>query len=337
MKKIKTAPYAPTEFIVTKSENDRAVFEIYPFEPGYAITLAHPIKRLILSSAVGSAPIAVKIEGAAHEFDSVRGVVEDVARLIVNLKNIRFKITNGEDRIELVASFRGAKEVKGADLAAEGVEVVTPDAHFASINEDGELKISIILEKGMGYIPSEEIRDLVPEGYLPLDGIFGPVRKANYSIEKMLVEDNPNFEKIVFEIATYGQIDPKEVFRSGVATLFKQTEILSSALGVANESSFGIKGEEADERLKTLLSKVEDVGFSTRSYNCLFNSKIVYLGEVALMDESQLSRLKNLGKKSLDEIKERLAQLGYPVTERLPEDLAQKLRARISELKGTSL
>ncbi|MDR2152259.1 MAG: DNA-directed RNA polymerase subunit alpha [Helicobacteraceae bacterium] len=334
MKKIKTAPHAPTEFVVTKSENDRAVFEIFPFEPGYAITLAHPIKRLILSSAVGCAPIAVKIEGATHEFDSVRGVAEDAARLIVNLKNVRFKITGNDDRIELLASFKGPKEVKGRDLAAQGVEVVTPEAHFASINEDGELKVSIILEKGMGYVPSEEIRELIPEGYLPLDGIFGPVRKANYSIEKMLVEDNPNFEKIVFEIATYGQSDPKEVFKSGVATLFKQTEVLSSALGVENVGSLGVKSGDRDESLKTLLLKVEDLGLSARSHNCLTRSDVVYLGEVVLMDESELSKVKNLGKKSLDEIKEKLSQLGYPVHESLPEDLAAKLRAAIAELKG---
>jgi DNA-directed RNA polymerase subunit alpha len=334
MKKIKTAPYAPTEFVVTKSEVDRATFEIYPFEPGYAITLAHPIKRLILSSAVGCAPIAVKIEGAVHEFDSVRGVVEDAARLIVNLKNVRFKITGSEDRVELVASFKGPKEVKGADLAANGVEVVTPEAHFASINEDGELKIAVILERGMGYVPSEDLRELVPEGYLPLDGIFGPVRKANYSIEKMLVEDNPNFEKIVFEIATYGQIDPTDVFRSGVATLFKQTEVLSSALGVQGVGAFGAKGGENDESFKTLLLKVEELGLSARSHNCLTRSSIVYLGEVVLMDESELSKVKNLGKKSLDEIKEKLSQLGYPVHESLSDDLAKRLAARIAELKG---
>ncbi|MDR1450914.1 MAG: DNA-directed RNA polymerase subunit alpha [Helicobacteraceae bacterium] len=334
MKKIKTAPHAPTEFVVTRSADDHAVFEIYPFEPGYAITLAHPIKRLILSSAVGSAPIAVKIEGAAHEFDSIRGVVEDAARLIINLKNIRFKITGNEDRIELVAAFKGPKEVKGADLAAQGVEVVTPEARFASVNEDGELKVSIILEQGMGYVPSEEIRDLIPEGYLPLDGVFGPVRKVNYSIEKMLVEDNPNFEKIVFEIATYGQIDPKEVFRNGVYTLFKQTEVLSSALGVENAGAFGARGGDRDENFKTLLLRIEDLGLSARSHNCLTRSNIIYLGEVALMDESELSKVKNLGKKSLDEIKEKLTQVGYPINETLPDDLAKKLKARIIELKG---
>ncbi|MDR2905803.1 MAG: DNA-directed RNA polymerase subunit alpha [Helicobacteraceae bacterium] len=333
MKKIKTVPMAPTEFAVVKSEADRAVFEIYPFEPGYAITLAHPIKRLILSSAVGCAPIAVKIEGAAHEFDSIRGVVEDVARLIVNLKNIRFKLTTEEERVELSVHFKGQKEVKGRDLAANGVEVVTPDAHFASINEDGELKLSIILERGMGYVPSEALRDHAPEGYLPLDGIFGPVKKANYTIEKMLVEDNPDFEKIVFEVATYGQIDPQNVFRSGVATMFKQMEVFSVSLGVGGYRAPKTESE-GDEAIRRLTIRVEDLDLSARSHNCLTRSNITYLAELAMMSENELSRVKNLGKKSLDEIKEKLIELGYPINEHLPSDLVIKLKQRIAELKG---
>ncbi|GHS87808.1 DNA-directed RNA polymerase subunit alpha [Campylobacterota bacterium] len=333
MKKIKTVPYAPTEFTVAKSESDRAIFEIYPFEPGYAITLAHPIKRLILASAVGCAPIAVRIEGAAHEFDSIRGVVEDVARLIVNLKNIRFKITGSEDQVELAASFKGQREVLGRDLAADGVEVVTPDAHFASINEDGELKVSIIIERGIGYIPSEALREHAPEGYLPIDGIFGPVKKANYTIEKMLVEDNPDFEKIVFEIATYGQIDPQIVFKSGVATMFKQMEIFTSALGIEGAHSLAHLSD-GDEGIKGLLLRVEDMGLSARSHNCLTRSNIIYFGEVVLMNEVELSKVKNLGKKSLDEIKEKLVQLGYPINETIPSDQAARLKAKIASLKG---
>ena len=333
MKKIKTAPYVPTEFAVAKSEQDRAVFEIYPFEPGYAITLAHPIKRLILSSTVGAAPVAIKIECAVHEFDSVRGVVEDVARLIINLKNIRFKITGVDERVELAASFKGPKEVRGKDLQAHGIEVVTPDAHFATINEDGELKLSIIIERGMGYVPSETIREITPEGYLPLDAIFGPVRKANYTIEKMLVEDNPNFEKIVFEVATYGQIDPKEVFHSGVSVLFKQMEIFATTLGIKGAAT-AIKTQVADDNLKKLLTKVDDIGFSARSYGCLHRSNIYYLGEIVTMSENDLSKIKNLGKKSLDEIKEKLTELGYPIGEsHLSDESAAALQAKIAELK----
>lgn len=332
MKKIKTAPYVPTEFSVAKSESDRAVFEIYPFEPGYAITFAHPIKRLILSSTVGCAPVAIKIEGAVHEFDSVRGVVEDVARLVVNLKNIRFKIAG--ERVEFGVSFKGPKEVKGADLVSDGVEVVTPDVHFASINEDGELKLSVIIERGMGYVPSEDLRDIVPEGYLPLDAIFGPVKKINYKIDKMLVEDNPNFEKIVFELATYGQIDPKEVFNAGIATMFKQMEVFSTALGIKNALPLG-KSPIVDDGLKALLTKVEDLGLSARSNHCLAKSELIYLGEVALLSENELAKVKNLGKKSLDEIKERFEQLGYPIGT-LDDDISARLRDKLTELKAES-
>lgn len=333
MKKIKTAPYVPTEFSVTKDGEDKARFEIYPFEPGYAITLAHPIKRLILSSTVGFAPTAIKIDGAVHEFDSIRGVVEDVARMIVNLKNIRFKITSDEDRVELALNLKGPKEVKGADFAAKGVEVVTPDAHFASINEDGELKMSVIIEKGMGYVPSEELMDYVPEGYLALDAIFGTVKRANYTIEKMLVDDNPNYEKIIFDVASFGQVDPVTIFEQGVATMFKQLELFTSVFGVKSKTPV-VKSKESDDALKEYLVKIEDLNLSARSHHCLDYSKIVYLGEILLMGENEIAKIKNLGKKSLDEIKEKLEEIGYPIQNGVPEPIASRLREKLEELKG---
>lgn len=224
MDKIRTAPYIPENFEIKKDGNS-ADISIYPFEAGYAITLAHPMKRLILSSTVGYAPTAIKIEGTTHEFDSIRGVIEDVARLIINLKNIRFKIKDGSDKVTVNYSFSGYKEVMGSDFTNESVEVVTEDAHFATINDDGELNFTIVVEKGMGYVPSEEIRDQVEEGFLPLDAIFTPVKKGNYEIEKVLVEDNPNFEKIVFNIETDGIIAPEDVFKEAVGTMFKQLDL----------------------------------------------------------------------------------------------------------------
>jgi len=225
MKKIKTAPFIPNQYETDSIDANHARISIFPFESGYAITLAHPLKRLMLSSTVGYAPTALKIEGAAHEFDSIRGVLEDVAALIINLKNIRFKIKDESDRIEVEYTFNGAKEIKGEDFNNDLIEVVTPDVHFATINEDGALTISLVIEKGMGYVPSEELRELSPEGFLPLDAYFMPVRKANYEIEKILVEDNPNYEKVVFDIVTDGQYDPLDVFKNAVATMFKQLDV----------------------------------------------------------------------------------------------------------------
>lgn len=333
MKKIKTAPYVPTEFSVTREGSDKARFEIFPFEPGYAITLAHPIKRLILSSTIGFAPTAIKIDGAVHEFDSIRGVVEDVARMIVNLKNIRFKITGNQERVEVSLNLKGPKEVKGADFTTNDVEVVTPDAHFASINEDGELKISVIVEKGMGYVPSEELMECTPEGYLALDAIFGTVKRANYTIEKMLVDDNPNYEKIIFDVASFGQVDPVSIFEQGVGTMFKQLDVFSQEFGVRSKAPVA-KTKENDDVLKEYLVKIEDLNLSARSHHCLDYSKIKYLGEILLMGENEIAKIKNLGKKSLDEIKEKLEEIGYPIQNGVAEPIASRLREKIEELKG---
>lgn len=332
MDKIRTSPYIPEKFEISKDENS-AEISIYPFEAGYAITLAHPIKRLILSSTVGYAPTAIKIEGASHEFDSIRGVIEDVANLIINLKNIRFKIKDGSDKCEVSYTFKGYKEVKGEDFSNEQIEISTPDTHFATINEDGELAITLIIEKGMGYVPSEDIRETAEEGFLPLDAIFTPVKKANYILEKVLVEDNPNFEKIVFSIETDGQAEPEEIFKDAVGTMFKQLEIFRSEFGIKSEAP-SKKTKEEDDRLKSLLMKIDELNFSARSHNCLTRSDIKFVGEVALMSESELAKLKNLGKKSLDEIKAKLEEIGFPVVQDLPEELKNQFKEKLTELKG---
>jgi DNA-directed RNA polymerase subunit alpha len=260
-------------------------------------------------------------------------VIEDVARLIINLKNIRFKIKDGSERAVVNYSFSGYKEVKGEDFANELVEVATPDAHFATINDDGELNFTIVVEKGMGYVPSEEIRDQTEDGFLPLDAIFTPVKKGTYSIEKVLVEDNPNFEKIVFTIETDGIKNPEDVFKEAVGTMFKQLDIFKSEFGITAEPVAKIKSVD-DGRLKVLLTKIEELNFSARSHNCLTRSDIKYVGEVAVMDEAELAKVKNLGKKSLDEIKAKLEEIGFPVTEVMPSDLRNQFKEKLAELKG---
>lgn len=332
MEKIRISPYIPEHFEVSKDDT-KAKISIYPFEAGYAITLAHPIKRLMLSSTVGYAPIAIKIEGATHEFDSIRGVIEDVAGLIINLKNIRFKLKGSSNSAKISYSFRGHKDITGADFINDEVDVSTPDVHFATINEDGELDLTIVIEKGMGYVPNEEIRSSIEEGFLPLDAIFTPVKRANYIIEKVLVEDNPNFEKIVFELETDGQVEPEEVFQNAVSTMFRQLEIFKSRFDI--KLDVGSKKEKKeDTHLKTLLTNIEDLNFSARSHNCLTRHDIRVVGEVVVMSEVELSHLKNLGKKSLDEIKEKLEEIGFPVGSTVPDDLREKFTSKLKEMKA---
>ncbi|MDE5926031.1 MAG: DNA-directed RNA polymerase subunit alpha [Helicobacter sp.] len=328
MKSIKTSPHVPTKIEVKEISVNRVQIIAYPFESGYAITLAHPLRRLLLGSSVGFAPIALRIAGVAHEFDSVRGMVEDVSHFIVNLKTIRFKGKDESESISVDYKFTGPKVITGADLANELVEVVTPNVHLATINEDAVLNFSIVICRGIGYVPSEEIRNQVPEGFMPLDSYFTPVTNVTYNTENMLVEDDPNYEKVIFDIQTDGQVEPLTAFKNALSVMHKQMAIFNTELNI--EVPEINNGDEDRPEIKTLLQTIDSLNFSARCFNCLDRSGIKYLGELVLLNEDQIKNIKNLGKKSLDEITTKLDELGYPVGKEIPEDLVALLKKKFS-------
>ncbi len=332
MKKFADTPFLPTEVEIEAISETEAKISAYPFESGFAITLAHPLRRLLLSSSVGYSPIAVKIEGASHEFDSLRGMLEDIAIFIINLKNIKFKILSDENQVEVEYSFNGPKEIKGSDLVNSDVEIVSPEAHLATINADCNLTFSVIIQKGIGYMPSEDIRDMVSSDYIPLDAFFTPVKKVVYDIEKMLVEDNPNFEKAVFTVQTNGQITPINAFKEAVSVMYSQMSVFNKVFDLS-EVTVSDSTEEPVE-LKDLIVKIDDLNLSARSFNSLDRAGLKYLGELVLMSEVEVKNIKNLGKKSYDEIAEKLASLGFPVENTLPENIASALRRKLEQFKA---
>jgi DNA-directed RNA polymerase subunit alpha len=332
MRKIKVAPFMPTEVEVNEVSSNRAEIIAYPFESGYAVTLAHPLRRLILGSSIGYAPISVRIEGAAHEFDNIRGMHEDVAVFIINLKNIRFKIKDESDRVEVSYSFAGHKEVTAQDLNNEFIEVVNGDLPLATLNEDAELKFSIVIAKGIGYVPSEDLRDDIDAGYIALDAFFTPVKKANYKIEPVLVEDNPNYEKIIFDIETDGQIGPVEAFTNALEVMNKQLSVFAGVLDV-DISTTPVKKSNDNSELKPFLQTVDSLGLSARSFNSLDRAGIKYLGELVLMSENEIKNIKNLGKKSLDEINECLMSNGFGPDYELAENTRMNLVKKLEQLK----
>ena len=329
MNKIKVTPSVPTKMDVEKIKDNHIRLNVYPYESGYAISVAHPLRRLLLSSTAGYAPVALKIEGVQHEFDSVRGMLEDVAEFIINLKNVRFKVKNPDvDTIEVSYEFEGPKEIYGRDFITDEIDVVTPDNFLATLNEDAELKLSLIIKKGIGYVPSEELRSEIPEGYIPLDAFFTPVKKAVYEIEKVLVEDNPNYEKIVFDIETDGQISPSEALKMALNVFKSQMQIFDKELSIPdNQQSISSESEDI------FASPIDNLGLSARSYNCLNKAGIEYVGELLLMGENELKEIKNLGKKSLDEINEKLAEI-RPAVEKLSEEQKQAIKEKLETLKG---
>jgi DNA-directed RNA polymerase subunit alpha len=335
MKKIKVTPSLPEIVEVNEIGENRSEVIAYPFESGYAITLAHPLRRLILGSSVGYAPISIKIKGAAHEFDSIRGMHEDVAVFIINLKNIRFKLPEGVQKTELSYKFAGSRNIIASDLVTDDVEVVNPDAFLATLNEDAELDFTVVVAQGLGYVQSEDLRDEVDSDAIALDAFFTPVRKANYEIANVLVEDNPNYEKIIFDIETDGQISPVDAFTNALETMYKQLSVFNGVLDVEINAT-PVKRTTDDSEIKAYLEQIDSLGLSARSFNSLDRSGINYVGELVLMSANEIKNIKNLGRKSLDEIAECLDNLGYGEDFELPDSTRATLVKKIEQLKESS-
>lgn len=334
MNMIKIEPYIPTDISIEEISSNRIKISAYPFESGYAITLAHPLRRLLLLSSVGYAPTALKIQGVTHEFDSIRGIVEDVSHFISNLKNIRFLIKDETlDSVQVHYEFKGPMVLSANELANESVDVVNPEAYLATINENASISFSLIVQKGIGYVPSESIRGKIAEDYIPLDAYFTPVKKAIYEIENVLVEDNPNYEKIIFDIETDGQIEPLTAFKEAISVMHKQMSIFGVDLSATPNGSKSI-AEDSGE-LKTLMIKIDTLNLSARCFNCLDRSGLKYVGELVIMSENELKNIKNMGKKSYDEITEKLEELGYPVGGEIAEDILQLLNRKLAKIRNS--
>ena len=335
MRKIKVAPSIPTEVEVKERSKNHAQIAVYPFETGYAVTVAHPLRRLILGSSVGYAPIWVKIKGVAHEFDRIRGMHEDVAVFIINLKNFRFNLKDGSDRATVSYSFSGHREVRAGDLNNEIVEVANEDQLLATLNDDAELEFTIGIAKGIGYVPSEDLLSEVPDDAIALDAFFSPVSKVSYSIENVLVEDDPNFEKVLFDIETYGQVKPIDAFKNAIEVFYSQLSIFNKVLDLKSENEPTSTNVASDD-LKELLVPVDNIGLSARSFNSLDRAGIKYLGELVLMSENEIKEIKNLGKKSFDEISSVLEQRGFGSDFVLEEETKNALISRLNELKANA-
>ena len=333
MRKITTSAHMPTEIKVENVSENVAKIIAYPFETGYAVTLAHPLRRLLYTSTVGFAPTAVKIEGVSHEFDSMRGMLEDMAAFIINLKGLRFKIKGDSLREVVEYSFKGPKEIYGSDLNNDAVEIVNPSAYLAMINEDADLKFTLIIEKGIGYVPSEEIRENLDADFIALDAFFTPVTKAVYDIENVFVEDNPDYEKVVFTITTDGQISAIDAFKNALEAMYQQLAVFKGIVNISAADTFG-RAIPANSEFAKLFESVSNLSLSARSFNCLDRADIRFIGELAIMEESELKDLKNLGKKSLEEIKAVMEEIGYPIGNQELGDKKEQLKRKLDELKA---
>lgn len=330
MKTIKSFPFVPTNIDVEAISPNRAKISAYPFETGYGITIAHPIRRLLMSSSVGYAIIGIKIDGVMHEFDSIRGITEDVSLFIINLRKLQFVIKNPDsNQVVVNYSFSGEKVLLGNDLKNDEVDVINSDVYLATINGDAKISFSLIINKGIGYVTSEDIRGVILDSFIPVDAYFTPVKNVVYEIENVLVKDDPTFEKVVFDIETDGRITAIEAFKNAMSIMDSQLNIFKTELKISSNTIKEAEPEASENKI--LFQKIDSLNFSARCSNCLDKKGLKYIGELVLMKESELKEIKNLGKRSYDEIVEKLKEIGYQVGENLPNSVREMILKKLNK------
>ena len=287
-----------------------AKFTCEPLERGYGITIGNSLRRILLSSLPGAAITSVKIDGAAHEFTTIPNVVEDVPEIIVNLKMVRIKIVDDEPKT-LRINFQGEGEVTAANIETDGsVEILNPDLHIATVSEGGHLTMEMTANRGRGYNNAEKNKTPdMPIGVIPIDSIYTPVKKVNYAVENTRVGQITDYDKLTLEIWTNGTIKIDEAISLSAKILIEHFKLFMS-LGVAtNDVEIMIEKEE-DKKEKVLEMTVEELDLSVRSYNCLKRAGINTVQELAGKSMDDMMKVRNLGKKSLEEVERKLKELG---------------------------
>ncbi len=292
------------------NDNYYAKFVCEPLERGYGITIGNSLRRILLSSLPGTAITSVKIEGVLHEFSTIKNVVEDVPEIIVNLKNVRLKADKNEQKA-LRINFKGEGEVKAGDIITDGtVEVLNPDLHIATVSEGGSLIIDMTAEMGRGYNTAEKNKkDDQPLGVLPIDSIYTPVKKVNYSVENTRVGQMVDYDKLTIELWTDGSLMPYEAVSLAAKVMTGHLELFIDLSETAKNTQVMIEKEESKKE-KVLEMSIEDLELSVRSFNCLKRAGISTVEDLANKSESDMMKVRNLGKKSLDEVTNKLRSLG---------------------------
>jgi len=291
-----------------------------PFERGYGHTLGNALRRILLSSMTGYAPTEVQISGVVHEYDTLPGVREDVVDILLNLKGVVFKLYNREE-VSLILRKQGAGAVTAADIELpHDVEVINPDHVIATLTDTGKLEMQIKVQQGRGYVPGN-LRALSDEpshtiGRIVLDASYSPIRRVSYTVESARVEQRTDLDKLVLDIETNGVISPEEAVRQSARILMDQIRVFAELEGgVTSEGSLPVN--TATQIDPVLLRPVDDLELTVRSANCLKAENIYYIGDLIQRTENELLKTPNLGRKSLNEIKEVLAARGLTLGMRL--------------------
>ena len=287
-----------------------ARFEVEPLERGFGITLGNSLRRILLSSLPGYAINTIKIDGITHEFSTIPGVTEDVTDLILNLKQVCLK-SDDMDTKNLKISAKGPCKVTAGDIITDStIEVVNKDLHLAYVDEGGELNIEMTAIKGRGYIPGDKNKEpSMAVNVLPIDSIFTPVKKVNFDVQKTRVGQNADYDKLIMEIWTNGVIEPYQALSMAAKILNEHLEMFIDLSEIAKTMSI-MSQKELSMKDKLLETAIEDLDFSVRSYNCLKRAGIHTVADIVNKSEQDMIKVRNLGKKSLEEVVKKVADLG---------------------------
>ncbi|MBI5575636.1 MAG: DNA-directed RNA polymerase subunit alpha [Deltaproteobacteria bacterium] len=290
--------------------SDYGKFVAEPLERGYGTTLGNSIRRILLSSLQGAAITSVRIEGVQHEFSTIVGVVEDVTDIVLNLKEIRLRMHSPEPR-NLYVEAKGPRRVKGSDIQPDPmIEILNKDHHIAELSENATLKMEMTVRMGKGYVPAERnLEEGAPIGTIPIDAIFSPIRKVNFTVSNARVGQQTDYDRLTLEVWTDGSILPADAVAYAAKILKDQSTVFINFDEEAElpDEPAHLEGGAVNENL---YKPVEELELSVRAYNCLKNADIKYIGELVQRSEQEMLKTKNFGKKSLNEIKEVLHGMG---------------------------
>lgn len=303
-------PIILPEIKTVKEDGNVGVFSIEPLYPGYGMTVGNSLRRVMLSSLPGAAVTSIKIKGASHEFATIPGVKEDVLAIVLNLKQLRVAIHQG-DRHTLTLKVKGSKEVKASDIKTNAdTEISNKDLYLFTITSDKtEVEMDIEVEIGRGYITSEERKDKRSIGEIAVDSLFAPVQKVSYMVENTRVGQATNFDKITMQITTDGSIAPKDAMIESAKILVEQFSLIAGEREPTKIKSTKTSGmPKKDEKVDEL--SVEEVDFSTRTINALIKNNIKTMGQLAKYSSDEVGSLRGMGAKAQEEIEEKLKELG---------------------------
>jgi DNA-directed RNA polymerase subunit alpha len=297
------------QIVETSEDNRYGKFVLEPLERGFGITIGNSLRRVLLSSLPGVAVTSIKVDGVLHEFSTIPGVKEDLVEIILNLKELALTLSSDEPKI-ITINAQGPGRITAEDIIADSdVEIINKDHHIATLNEDAKVFMEITIEKGRGYVSAERNkRPGQPIGMIPVDSIFTPVRRVNYNVENTRVGQITDYDKLTLEVWTNGTISPEEATSLAAKILVEHMSLFIDLTEHVNDVEIMVEKEE-DKQEKALEMTIEELDLSVRSYNCLKRAGINTVHELTQRTAEDMMKVRNLGKKSLEEVQQKLALL----------------------------